>query len=200
MEGVRNTTPEAIGSLHEEALRLHRLVNDLYQLALSDLGALTYRKKDLDLAQVLRDSIEPALEEFTRKGITFISEISEEVEIIVFGDRERLRQLFVNLLDNSLKYTDAGGHITARLTCHNSKAKIEFEDSLPGVPESELDKLFGRLYRVEASRNRESGGAGLGLAICRNIVDAHSGTISAHTALLGGLLIRVILPTSGECR
>ncbi|MGO9015217.1 MAG: ATP-binding protein [Dissulfurispiraceae bacterium] len=200
MEGVRNTTPEAIGSLHEEALRLHRLVDDLYQLALSDLGALTYRKKDLDLAQVLRDSIEPALEEFTRKGITFISEISEEVEIIVFGDRERLRQLFVNLLDNSLKYTDAGGHITARLTCHNSKAKIEFEDSLPGVPESELDKLFGRLYRVEASRNRESGGAGLGLAICRNIVDAHSGTISAHTALLGGLLIRVILPTSGECR
>ena len=199
MEGVRNTTPEAIGSLHAEALRLHRLVDDLYQLALSDLGTLTYRKEDLDLAQVLRDSIEPSLEEFTRKGITFISEISEEDETIVFGDRERLRQLFVNLLDNSLKYTDVRGNITVRLMCHNSKAKIEFEDSLPGVPESELDKLFDRLYRVEASRNRESGGAGLGLAICRNIVDAHAGTISAHPAPLGGVLIRVTLPITGEC-
>lgn len=200
MEGVRNTTPEAIGSLHAEALRLHRLVDDLYQLALSDLGTLTYRKEDIDLAQVLRDSIETFLEEFTRKGITFFSEISEENEIIVFGDRERLHQLFVNLLDNSLKYTDAGGHITARLMCHNSEAEIEFEDSLPGVPESELDKLFDRLYRVEASRNRESGGAGLGLTICRNIVDAHTGTISAHPAPLGGVLIRVTLPVAGECR
>ncbi|MGD0283233.1 MAG: ATP-binding protein [Dissulfurispiraceae bacterium] len=199
MEGVRNTTPEAIGSLHAEALRLHRLVDDLYQLALSDLGTLTYRKEDIDLAEVLRDSIEPSLEEFTRKGITFISEISGEEEITVFGDRERLRQLFVNLLDNSLKYTDAGGNIAVRLTCSNNEAKIEFEDSLPGVTESELDKLFDRLYRVEASRNRESGGAGLGLAICRNIVDAHSGTISAHPAPLGGVLIRVALPITGEC-
>jgi two-component system sensor histidine kinase BaeS len=71
---------------------------------------------------------------------------------------------------------------------------------LPGVPESELDKLFDRLYRVEASRNRESGGAGLGLAICRNIVDAHAGTISAHPAPLGGVLIRVTLPIAGECQ
>jgi len=200
MEGVRNTTPEAIGSLHAETLRLHRLVEDLYQLALSDLGTLTYRKEDLDLAQVLRDSIEPSLEEFARTGITFISEISEEDEIIVFGDRERLLQLFVNLFDNSLKYTDVRGNITVRLMCHNSKAKIEFEDSLPGVPESELDKLFDRLYRVEASRNRESGGAGLGLAICRNIVDAHAGTISAHPAPLGGVLIRVTFPIAGECQ
>ena len=199
MEGVRNTTPEAILSLHAEALRLHRLVDDLYQLALFDLGSLTYRKEDVDLAEVLRDSIEPSLEEFTRKGITFISEIPGEEEITVFGDRERLRQLFVNLLDNSLKYTAAGGNIAVRLTCRNSKAIIEFEDSLPGVPESELDKLFDRLYRVEASRNRESGGAGLGLAICRNIVDAHSGTISAYPAPLGGVLIRVTLPITGEC-
>lgn len=199
MEGVRNTTPEAIGSLHAEALRLQRLVDDLYQLALSDLGTLTYRKEDLDLAGVLRDSIESSLEEFLLKGITFISEIPGEEKITVFGDRERLRQLFVNLLDNSLKYTDSGGNIAVRLTCRNNEAEIEFEDSLPGVPESELDRLFDRLYRVEASRNRASGGAGLGLAICRNIVDAHSGTISAHPAPLGGVLIRVALPVTGEC-
>ena len=199
MEGVRSTTPEAIRSLHAEALRLHGLVDDLYQLALSDLGTLTYRKEDLDLAGTLRDSMEPSLMEFARKGITLISEISREEEITVFADRERLHQLFVNLLDNSLKYTDAGGTIAVRLTCRNSEAEIEFEDSLPGVPESELDKLFDRLYRVEASRNRESGGAGLGLAICRNIVDAHAGTISAHPAPLGGVLIRVTLPVTGEC-
>ena len=199
MEGVRNTTPEAIASLHAEALRLHRLVDDLYQLALSDLGTMTYRKEDLEPAEVLIDSIEPYLAEFARKGITFISEISGKEKITVFADRARLHQLFVNLLDNTLKYTDAGGIIAVRLTCRNNEAEIEFEDSLPGVPESELDKLFDRLYRVETSRNRASGGAGLGLAICRNIVDAHAGTISAHPAPLGGLLIRVILPITGEC-
>ena len=198
MEGVRNTTPEAIRSLHTEAIRLHRLVEDLYQLALSDLGALTYNKEYLDLAEALRDSLDPYLAEFTRKNIKFITEISGKEAVTIFADRERLHQLFVNLLDNSLKYTNAGGDIAVRLTCNNREAKIEFEDSLPGVPKNDLDKLFDRLYRVEESRNRATGGAGLGLAICRNIVEAHAGTISAHPAPSGGLLIRVTLPITGE--
>src|SRR4030042_6659466 len=109
LDGIRTTTPEAIRSLHAEALRLHRLVDDLYQLALSDLGTLTYHKEDLDLAEVLRNSMEPYPAEFTRKHIKLSADISSESEITVFADRERLQQLFTNLIDNSLKYTDAGG-------------------------------------------------------------------------------------------
>ena len=73
-------------------------------------------------------------------------------------------------------------------------AVIHFQDSAPGVPEDELERLFERLYRVESSRNRNSGGAGLGLSICRNIVEAHGGTISAQTSPLGGVGITVRLP------
>jgi two-component system sensor histidine kinase BaeS len=199
LDGIRDTTPEAVRSLHAEALRLHRLVDDLYQLALSDLGTLTYHKEDLDLAEVLRNSIEPYRAEFTRKGIKLSSDISNESEITVFADRERLQQLLTNLIDNSLKYTDTGGELVIRLACSNNQAALEFQDSSPGVPEDELDRLFDRLYRVEGSRNRSSGGAGLGLAICRNIVEAHAGTITAHPSPLGGVLIRVNLPATGGC-
>ncbi len=75
---------------------------------------------------------------------------------------------------------------------------IEFQDSPPGVPEEELERLFDRLYRLEGSRNRASGGAGLGLAICKTIVEAHAGTISAHASPMGGLLIRISLPAEGS--
>ncbi len=199
LEGIRNTTPEAIRSLHTEALRLHRLIDDLYQLALSDLGTLTYRKEDLDLVKLLKDSIEPYHAEFARKGLTLTVNILQGVEVTVFADRERLHQLFANLLENSLKFTESAGKLVIRLACHNDHAAIDFEDSAPGVPEEELDRLFDRLYRVEASRSRSSGGAGLGLAICKNIVEAHAGTISAHQSPFGGVLIRISLPVAGGC-
>lgn len=199
LEGIRDTTPEAIRSLHTEALRLHRLIDDLYQLALSDLGTLTYRKEDLNLVEVLKDSIEPYHVEFARKGLTLTVNILQGFEVTVFADRERLHQLFANLLENSLKFTESAGKLVIRLACHNGHATIDFEDSAPGVPEEELDRLFDRLYRVEASRSRSSGGAGLGLAICKNIVEAHAGTISAHPSPLGGVLIRVTIPVAGGC-
>ena len=199
LEGIRSTTPESIRSLHAEVLRLNRLVDDLYQLALSDLGTLTYHKENLDLAEILRDFIEPYGAEFARKSIRFSADIAQGFEITVFADSERLHQLFANLIDNSLKYTDTGGELIIRLTCSTGQATVDFEDSAPGVPEEELDRLFDRLYRVEASRSRSSGGAGLGLAICKNIVEAHEGTISAHPSPLGGVLIRVTMPVAGGC-
>jgi len=194
LDGIRETTPETIQSLHAEAMRLNRLVDDLYQLSLTDIGALTYRKENLDLATVLRDSIESYRTEFGRKGTIVTEDYSPEQEIVVFADRERLNQLFMNVLENSLRYTDKGGQLLIGLTSTEGHVTIEFQDSTPGVPEEELDRLFERLYRVEGSRSRTSGGAGLGLAICKNIVEAHEGTISAHPSPLGGLLIRITLP------
>lgn len=198
LEGIRSTTPESIRSLHAEALRLNRLVEDLYQLSLSDLGTLTFRKEDTDIIEVLRESEESYREEFGRKGIMLTEDFVNK-GIKVFADGERLNQLFSNLFENSMRYTDAGGQLIIRLACRDGQAVIEFEDSAPGVQEGELDRLFDRLYRVEASRSRSSGGAGLGLAICKNIVEAHAGTISAHPSSFGGVMIRVTLPLSGGC-
>jgi two-component system sensor histidine kinase BaeS len=196
LDGVRSSSPEAIRSLHAETLRLGRLVDDLYQLSLSDIGALTYRKENLDLGEALRDSVEAYRAEFSRKGVTLTANLSRESGFLVFADRERLNQLFANLFENSLRYTDAGGALVIDLAFRAGKAVIEFQDSAPGVPEKDLDRLFERLYRVEGSRSRASGGAGLGLAICKNIVEAHEGTISAHPSPLGGLLIRMTFPVA----
>jgi two-component system sensor histidine kinase BaeS len=195
LDGIRTITPETIQSLHAEAMRLNRLVDDLYQLSLTDIGALTYRKENLGLDTVLGDSIESYRTEFGRKGIRITRNFSGEREILVFADRERLNQLFTNVLENSLRYTDRGGELVIGLTSTEGQVTIEFQDSTPAVPEGELDRLFERLYRVEGSRNRTSGGAGLGLAICKKIVEAHEGTISAHPSPLGGLLIKITLPT-----
>ena len=116
----------------------------------------------------------------------------------IFGDAERLRQLFGNLLDNSLKYTDPGGELSIKVMKDGGIVMIDVRDSAPGVADAELEKLFERLFRVESSRNRATGGAGLGLAICRNIVKAHEGSIIAKPSPLGGVWIRVELPRYGS--
>jgi two-component system, OmpR family, sensor histidine kinase BaeS len=198
MDGIRPTTPEAISSLHSEILRLHRLVDDLYQLALSDVGAMTYRQEDVELPRTLGKGAEIYRAEFARKGIRFGTDIPQRPGITMVGDSQRLEQLFANLFDNSLRYTDAGGEFFVRLALRAGQAIVEFEDSAPGVPDSELERLFERLYRLEGSRSRATGGAGLGLAICRNIVEAHGGSITAQPSPLRGILIRVLLPAGGK--
>lgn len=197
-DGIRPLDPAAINSLHMEVLRLTRLVDDLHQLAMSDLGALSYRKENVELAAILTEALDSCRHRFTSRGIAVTADISATGSNRVFGDAERLHQLFANLLDNSLKYTDEGGRLEIGLTVHGAKTVIKVQDSAPSVPETELEKLFDRLYRLESSRNRATGGAGLGLAICRNIVEAHGGEISAHQSQLGGLLVRVELPLEGK--
>ena len=196
LDGIRSVTPETIRSLHAEVLRLNRLVEDLYLLSLYDIGALTFRKENLDLVEALGDSLESYKAEFTRKGIALTNDVPEDKEVAVFADRERLNQLFANLFENSLRYTTTGGSLAVGLAQSEEQVIVELQDSAPGVPEKDLNRLFERLYRVEGSRSRTSGGAGLGLAICKNIVEAHEGTISAHQSQLGGLLIRITLPIS----
>ena len=197
-DGVRAVTPEAIRSLGVEVMRLARLVDDLYQLSLSDLGALSYRKEKVDLMEILEESITIFRPEFGRKGIDLAFKMATNRELWLLADPERLRQLFANLLENSLKYTDGGGRLEVRLEAGKEGAKITLEDSPPGIPDEDLIRLFDRLYRVEGSRSRATGGAGLGLAISRNIVEAHGGSITAHASPLGGLGITVTFPFAEE--
>jgi two-component system sensor histidine kinase BaeS len=113
---------------------------------------------------------------------------------MVSGDDQRLRQLMRILLDNSVVYTDAPGDIEVSLETQDKEIILQISDSPPGVPENDCEQLFERLYRRESSRNRNSGGSGLGLSIARNIATAHGGSISASPGSLGGLCIRLTLP------
>lgn len=196
-DGVRQPTTESIQAIHQEIMRFTRLVDDLYQLSISDVGAQTYQKDEVELYAIIHQAIMMIGSEFVAKNINLKCD-RPLVSSLVYGDRERLRQLFGNLLVNSLKYTDEGGELRIDVTNQGGKVVVDFQDSAPGVPATELDKLFESFYRVDSSRNRATGGAGLGLAICRNIVKAHEGTIVAKPSALGGVWIRVEIPSYGR--
>ena len=191
-DGTRPLDAAAVASLHEEVWRLRRLVDDLYQLSLSDLGALQYRKEPVQVDVVLREEVTSLAAALREKKITLDVQINPGLALD--ADAGRLRQLFSNLLHNSLRYTDRGGRLRVRAAMEDGSMVIDVQDSAPGVVEAALPRIFDRLYRVERSRSRDSGGAGLGLAICQRIVQAHHGSITAHPSPLGGLWIRIRFP------
>jgi len=193
-DGVRPLDARAVDALHTDVLRLGRLVNDLYDLARSDLGALSYRKSDLDAVAVLTDDLDALAGEFHERGIRVELLRDAPASLRVHADADRLSQLFRNLLTNTLRYTDAGGQLRIRACVAAGCLVLDFEDSAPGVPEEDLPRLFERFHRVERSRNRDLGGAGLGLAICRNIAAAHGGSIEARASSLGGVWVQLSLP------
>lgn len=193
LDGVRPLTRERIESLQQEVLHLQRLVDDLYTLARADLGALQYRKTAVDLAALVDERIEMARPAFTRAQLAVTAELPATT-LMVTADEDRLQQLIDNLLANSQRYTDAGGSVRIAVALRDQDAELIIEDSAPGVPIPALAKLFDHLYRVDEARSRATGGAGLGLAICKRIVEAHAGRIEATPSPLGGLRIRVLLP------
>jgi len=114
----------------------------------------------------------------------------------ILGDAQRLGQLVDNLLQNSLRYTDPNGKLIVELNKLDDQLQIRWFDSGPGLTDADLPQLFDPLFRAEKSRNRSSGGAGLGLAIAAKIVSAHQGTMSADHSKLGGLELTILIPTS----
>jgi two-component system, OmpR family, sensor histidine kinase BaeS len=192
VDGIRAADPERLASLHQEVLHLKQLLDDLHDLAMADAGTLRYRFSRLDLAALLDDAVQAMAGRFSDHGLTLDWQ-TPAAPLWVDGDATRLRQLIDNLLDNSLKYTDAGGRVELRLRREGDRVTLLLADSAPGVSEADQTRLFERLFRVESSRNRQLGGAGLGLALCQRIVEAHQGTIEARHSPLGGLLIAIQL-------
>ncbi|WP_075180867.1 two-component system sensor histidine kinase BaeS [Pantoea sp. 1.19] len=192
-DGVRQLSPEAIGSLQAEVGLLSKLVDDLHQLSLSDEGALAYRKAPIDAVALLELVAGSFRSRFADRGLSLTLDLPPRAPL--FGDADRLMQLFSNLLENSLRYTDAGGGLTIRLRPDPQGITLLFDDTAPGVDDAQRQHIFERFYRAEGSRSRASGGSGLGLAICQNIVEAHSGSIKAEHSERGGLLIVLHLPT-----
>ncbi|MCR6700731.1 MAG: ATP-binding protein [Dokdonella sp.] len=197
-DGVRPVGAEALASLHAECDRLTALVEDLYQLALTDAGALEYRFETLALAPLLQEAAELQRAAFADAGLALDVALAEAAP--VRADARRIAQLIDNLLGNARRYTDAPGRIRLGLRGDGQYVRVSVDDTAPGVPDAALPRLFDRLYRVEDSRDRASGGAGLGLAICRAIVEAHGGRIEALHSPLGGLRVEIVLPAADSVR
>lgn len=192
-DGINPVTSEALDALHQQACQLGKLVEDLHELALTDAGTLAYHHEPIDLTTVLHASVAGMATRFEAAGLHLHMDISDQSQRFM-GDERRLHQLLTNLLNNTLRYTDAGGQVLISCQSSGGWLRLVIEDSSPGVPEEQLPRLFERFYRTDASRNRSSGGSGLGLAICRNIVEAHGGRIAASMSSLGGLRITIELP------
>lgn len=195
-DGVRQATPETINSLLNETHTLIKLVNDLHQLSLSDRGSLVYRMQSVDIVPIIEMTLGQAKRRLEDRQLHLDTQFLSHSS--VFADPDRIGQLFYNLMENSLRYTDPNGKIVVRVTEQQQQLLIQWEDSAPGLDVEHCQRLFERFYRAEASRNRASGGSGLGLAICYNIVEAHNGNISAAPSPLGGVRITIQLPISHQ--
>lgn len=196
LDGVVPVDEVAIKSLHDESLRLSRLINDLHKLTLSDIGALDYRFETIDLVELVTERCRLAQPLARAQSLSITTDISTPSALIK-GDSERLSQLADNLLQNSIRYTDSGGVINVSLHSDGHHICLCWKDSSPGVTTEQLPHLFESLYRTDASRNRDTGGAGLGLAIVSKIVEAHEGMIESSHSELGGLAITIRFPLHG---
>jgi two-component system sensor histidine kinase BaeS len=200
-DGVRTFDTTTRKSLQAEVTRLTKLVGDLHDLAVYDEGVVDYQSERFDIGSLLSAVLDNADNRLRDAGIELTRQLPNE-PVEVLADATRLEQLFANLLENTLRYTDAPGTLHVICAVDSDSVDLQFADSAPGVPDGLLGQLFDRLFRVSASRSRDSGGSGLGLSICKSIVDAHGGTIQAMSSDADGLLIRVRLPlahtTEGE--
>lgn len=193
-DGIRPMTPKAIASLQAEVATLSQLVNDLYEVSLTDVGALSYRFLPLDFVMVLNSTLDAYQARLAAHAMHLQVRLPDK-PVMLNADESRLRQLVNNLLENSLRYTDAEGTIWINVVVDSKQCVVEWQDSKPGVAEELLPHLFKRFVRgTELPSWPGSRGAGLGLAICRNIVEAHGGTIEASPSALGGLKILISLP------
>jgi two-component system sensor histidine kinase BaeS len=195
-DGVRQVTEDSLDSLHTEALHLAKIVEDLHELSLADSGSLHLNKKPVHPLRVLKDVLRLFETRLMQSQITVHDELPEEDDFMIQGDRDRLSQLYSNLIENTLRYTDSPGTLLVWRERKGNRVTLYLEDSGPGVPQESLGRLFDRLYRVDASRTRGKGGSGLGLAICKTIAESHGAEISAANGASGGLRIEIGFPNT----
>ena len=193
LDGVRPFDHAAVESLQAEVSRLTALVEDLGELARSDRGLLRMRRVELDPTEVLDKTVTSFRPRFEARDLSITLNFGAG-SWRVLADRGRLEQIFGNLLENTLRYTDAGGALRINAAAHDDALVLRFEDSAPGVLAGDLPRLFERFFRADPSRSRAHGGAGLGLAICQRLIEAHGGTLVASHSSLGGLRLDLSLP------
>lgn len=191
IEGIWEPTRERLISCHEEILRMTSLVNDLEKLNKYDTGQIELNKVKFDLSSLVNNIITNFQRDFCKKKIA-LTFSGQPCEII--ADREKIGQVVVNLLTNSLKYTPEGGEVFINVFQRGGLSHIVVNDNGIGIAKKDLPYIFDRLYRADASRARSTGGAGIGLAIVKAIVEAHQGKIQVTSEVGKGTEVIVTIP------
>jgi signal transduction histidine kinase len=191
VEGIWEPTPERLSSCHEEIVRISKLVCDLESLAKVESGNLRLNKTSVNLFELT----EKVIRNFETEARSKKLHVSIEGKCPdVWADRDRISQVFINLFSNAVKYTPPGGTIRVILSEGDNSSLLVVEDDGAGIPQEELPFIFERFYRADKSRNRTSGGSGIGLAIVQSIVTAHGGKVRAESRLEHGSRFQVALP------
>jgi heavy metal sensor kinase len=188
---------DTLRDLGREVNRLIRLSTDLLFLARLDEGHLHLQPEALDFNDLLDALIEQVQPLAEAKGVSLITE--SPAGLVIHGDPDHLIRLFLNLLDNAIKYTPPGGQVTVRAGNEGAGVRVAIGDTGPGIPSEAIPHLFERFYRVEAARSRESGGAGLGLAIAYEIARWHGGTLEVRSEPGQDTTFAVFLPAPVKC-
>jgi len=182
----------ALDDILSESDRLGRMVDQMLTLAEADAGQRTVLTAEVSLNELV-DQVTRSMRSLAEaREISLNAQLNSDISLS--GDPSRLRELLTVLLDNAVKYTDAGGRVDVSVRKEHRKAIITVSDNGPGIPSEALPHVFDRFYRVDEARSRESGGTGLGLAIARHIVEAHSGTIDVESKIREGTVVTVQLP------
>ena len=178
---------------HTHADRLSRLINDLLNLSDIETGKVVLHSRSVGLQDFVNEASTIFEKEATKRGIKLQNEIS--ADMVVWADRDRLSQIFVNLVDNAVKYTPKGGSVTFKAFARDSKF-IGFQviDTGQGIPPADLPRITERFYRVDKARSRELGGTGLGLAIVKHLIQLHGGTLHIDSEVGKGTIIEIGLP------
>jgi signal transduction histidine kinase len=178
-DGVIEADAATYESLHEEADRLVRLSRSLDALAEGDAGASPPRSVDLDLALAIRSALELAAPSIERAGLRLVEDVPDTLP--ARADPDRLAQVLANLLSNAVRYTPTGGLVTVAAERRPADVLVSVTNTGDDVPPEELERVFERFYRVEKSRDRSRGGAGIGLAIVKQLVESAGGRVGAES-------------------
>jgi signal transduction histidine kinase len=194
-EGIWDPTTERLEGLCEEIQRMGKLVEELENLARIDSNSIKLNKSMIHLHEIINEVIRIFEAGIADKNLT----ISVDGDCsAINADGDRIRQVVVNLLSNAIKYSKDGGAISFELQETEETVGFQIKDNGQGIPENELPFIFERFYRADKSRNRKTGGSGIGLAIAKSIVEAHGGTICVESEIDRGSRFKVILPKTNN--
>jgi heavy metal sensor kinase len=196
VEGIPRPLQERVGTVLEETERLSRITATLFTISRLDAGEARMEQKPCDLALLTVGTAEQMALLAEEKRINV--HIDTPASVLVMGDTARLKQVVVNLLDNAIKYTSAGGNVWLSISADTGKARLEVRDDGIGIAAASLPHVFDRFYRADKARSRDIGGAGLGLSIVRSICEAHDGTVEMCNNPHQGVTCCVELPLAGS--
>jgi heavy metal sensor kinase len=182
--------PEFLNDIQAELERMTRLVNDLLMLARADVGSVRIMREPVEIDSVVIDVYRQVA--MVEQPVTI--KLNEVDQAYVLGDRDRLKQLLLNLVDNAIKYTPEGGEVRMGLSKSEDRVHIYVADNGIGISEEDLPHIFDRFFRVDKARSRAMGGTGLGLSIVRSVVEAHGGDIHVTSKAGEGTTFYVSLP------